>query len=209
MRPDKLFGFDEPVEPLLIVISGPSGVGKDAVVNSIKERLSETLYFVVTANTREIREDEVDGVDYLFVTKEEFEAMIENDELLEYAAVYDEYKGVPKKSVQNALNSGKDVLMRLDVQGVKTIKKLSPEAIAVFLTTETEDELFQRLRERKTDTDEMIQTRMKKVYEEFDSLSIFDYIIENAEDELEKTVEMVLSIINVEHHRVHQRKITL
>ena len=210
MRFDKLFGFDKPVTPLLVVISGPSGVGKDAVVNALKERLNNDVYFVITANTREIRDGEVDGVDYHFVSKENFEAMIKNDELLEYAPVYDEYKGVPKKNVRAALDSGKDVLMRLDVQGVETIKGLCPEAIAVFLTTETEEELFERLMARKTDSVEMLKTRMENVFEEFDKIdTLFDYVIHNKEAELDETVDMVLSILNVEHHRVHQRKITL
>ena len=209
MRPDKMFGFDVPVTPLLVVISGPSGVGKDAVVVALKERLNETLHFVITANTRERREEEVDGVDYLFVTKAEFEAMIANDELLEYAAVYDDYKGVPKANVQAALNSGKDVLMRLDVQGVETIKGLCPEAIAIFLATETEEELFERLKARKTETEVALHTRMETVYAEFEKLDLFDYILHNKDHALEETVDMVLDIIKVEHHRVHQRKITL
>ena len=209
MRPDKMFGFDVPVTPLLVVISGPSGVGKDAVVVALKERLNETLHFVITANTRERREEEVDGVDYLFVTKAEFEAMIANDELLEYAAVYDDYKGVPKANVQAALDSGKDVLMRLDVQGVETIKGLCPEAIAIFLATETEEELFERLKARKTETEATLNTRMETVYAEFEKLDLFDYILHNKDHALEETVDMVLDIIKVEHHRVHQRKITL
>ncbi len=209
MRPDKMFGFDVPVTPLLVVISGPSGVGKDAVVVALKERLNETLHFVITANTRERREEEVDGVDYLFVTKAEFEAMIANEELLEYAAVYDDYKGVPKANVQAALDSGKDVLMRLDVQGVETIKGLCPEAIAIFLATETEEELFERLKARKTETEATLHTRMETVYAEFEKLDLFDYILHNKDHALEETVDMVLDIIKVEHHRVHQRKITL
>lgn len=208
-RPDRLFGFDEPALPLLVVISGPSGVGKDAVVVALKERMADELHFVITANTREMREGEVDGVDYHFMSRDAFEGMIADDELLEYAKVYDDYKGVPKANVRDALASGKDVLMRLDVQGVETIKGLCPEAVAIFLTTETEGELFERLKARKTESEATLQTRMEKVYEEFEKLDLFDYVVLNKDLALEETVEMVLAIIRVEHHRVHQRRITL
>ena len=136
--------YGQKPQPLLIVISGPSGVGKDSVVQGMKAR-DLTFHFVVTANTRAKRPDETDGVDYIFVSKAEFAEMIENDELLEYAVVYDDYKGIPKAQVRQALASGKDVVMRLDVQGASTIRKLAPEAVLVFLTTSSEEELVNRL----------------------------------------------------------------
>ena len=119
--------------PLLVVISGCSGVGKDAVLNGLKER-NQPFHFVVTATSREPRAGEVHGRDYFFVSREEFEKMIAGDELLEYANVYNQYKGIPKLQVRQALESGKDVIMRLDVQGAAKIRSLCPEAVLIFLT---------------------------------------------------------------------------
>ncbi len=112
----------------MFVISGPSGVGKDSVVKELKNRPGK-FHFVITANTRAPRPEEVEGVDYFFVSKERFEAMIKGDELVEWAHVYGDYKGVPRAQIEGALASGKDVLMRLDVQGAKKIKSLYPFAI--------------------------------------------------------------------------------
>src|SRR5512146_3140351 len=139
--------------PLLIVISGPSGVGKDAVVQTLQRRKT-SLHFVVTATSRAMRKNEVHGVDYIFVSEAEFKRMIENDELLEYALVYDQYKGVPKSQVRDAMQSGKDVIMRVDVQGAATIRRLCPEAVLIFLIPTNQEEWIQRLKERHTETEE-------------------------------------------------------
>ena len=127
----KLYNLERP--PLLIVISGPSGVGKDALIERMKVE-GLPFHFVVTATTRPKRPDEVDGVDYIFVTMSEFADMIERQELLEYAIVYGDYKGIPKQQVREALASGKDVVMRVDVQGAATVRRLAPEAVLIFLT---------------------------------------------------------------------------
>ena len=124
-------------ESLLIVISGPSGVGKDTVIKRMKAR-SLPFHFVITATTRPPRKEEYHGVDYFFITKDEFAEMIELGRLLEYAIVYNDYKGIPKEQVQQALASGKDVVMRVDVQGAATVKELCPEALSIFLTTQDE-----------------------------------------------------------------------
>jgi guanylate kinase len=137
--------------PLLIVISGPSGVGKDSIVQRMKER-ELPFHFVVTATTRDRRENEVHGVDYFFVSKDEFARMIEANELIEYAIVYGDYKGIPKEQVRSAFASNKDVVMRVDVQGAETVRKLAPEALLIFITCESEEELERRLRERKTES---------------------------------------------------------
>ena len=138
-------------KPLLIVLSGPSGAGKDTVLDRMKER-NLPFHFVVTATTREKRPNEVEGKDYFFVSFDEFARMIEADELLEYAIVYNDYKGIPKQQVRDALASGMDVVMRIDVQGAATIRKIVPEALLIFLTTESEAALVQRLQARKTET---------------------------------------------------------
>lgn len=186
--------------PLIIVISGPSGVGKDAVVQGLKER-DVPFHFVVTANTRPIRENETHGVDYLFVSKQEFERMIADDELFEYANVYSDYKGVPKSQVIPALESGKDVVMRLDVQGAETIKKKLPQSILVFINVSSEAELEKRLRERGTDSEEEIQLRLKKYRQELDYLDVFDYEVRNQTGKLDQAVDEVLAIIKREHQQ--------
>lgn len=186
---------------LLIVISGPSGVGKDATLQVLQES-DHPFYFVVTATTRPIRPGEVDGKDYHFVSVGEFAEMIENDDLLEYAVVYGDYKGIPKKHVREALASGLDVVMRIDVQGAKTIRKLVPNAVTIFLTAENEDELFRRLRERKTESPGKLKMRIVTARDELSRLTEFEYVVINRENQLEKTAEQVLSIITAEKTRV-------
>jgi guanylate kinase len=134
--------------PLLIVISGPSGVGKDSLLGGLKAR-KLPFHFVVTVNTRAPRPDEVEGQDYIFISQEKFEEMKAAEELLEHAKVYNDFKGVPRSQVREAMNSDKDVIMRLDVQGAETIRKTAPEALLIFLTTSSEEELVERLRSRE------------------------------------------------------------
>lgn len=195
-------------EPLLIVISGPSGVGKDTVVSEMKVR-ELNFHFVVTATTRPPRDTETHGVDYFFVSKDDFAEMINQDELLEYAIVYNDFKGIPKDQVRQALNSGKDVVMRIDVQGAETIRKLCPEALLIFLTTRDEEELARRLIARKTEAAEGLKLRIATARQEMKKLKIFDYVVLNKEDRLDETVDIIESIIEAEHHRVHPRKVSL
>jgi guanylate kinase len=195
-------------EPLLIVISGPSGVGKDSVVQRMIER-GFPFHFVVTATTREKRANEVHGRDYWFLSKDEFAHMIEENELIEYAIVYGDYKGIPKAQVREALASGKDVIMRLDVQGAETVRKLAPEALLIFITCESEEELERRLRERKTETADSLSLRIATARKELQRLDAFDYVIVNQDFHLDDTVDKVRAIISAEHLRVHHRKVTL
>ncbi len=194
--------------PLLIVISGPSGAGKDSVVQRMQER-GLPFHFVITATTRPQRANEVNGRDYFFVSKEEFARMIEEDELFEYAIVYSDYKGNSKKQVREALASGKDVVMRLDVQGAETIRKLAPEALLIFITTENEDELVRRLKDRKTETHEELALRIATARKELQRIQAFDYVIVNHDFRLDHTVDVIRAIIEAEHHRVQQRKVNL
>ncbi|HEX9596108.1 MAG TPA: guanylate kinase [Anaerolineales bacterium] len=200
--------FGPPQAPLLIVISGPSGVGKDSVLQRMKDR-GLPFHFVVTATTRPQRLEEKEGVDYIFVGREEFAEMIEKGELMEYALVYGEYKGIPKAQVRKALASGKDVVMRVDVQGAATVRKISPEAILVFLTTSSEEELVERLKKRKTEKAEDLKLRIATARQEFKRVNEFDYIVVNREDELDATVEVINDIIQAEHHRVEPRRVNL
>ncbi len=195
-------------EPLLIVISGPSGVGKDTVIQRMKERRLP-FHFVVTATTRPPRAEEQHGVDYFFVSHDEFAEMIEQDELLEYAIVYNDYKGIPKAQVREALASGKDVVMRIDVQGAATIRSLCPDALLIFMTTSNEKELEARLTARKTETPEGLKLRIATARKEMQRINEFDYVVINPEDQLDEAVDTLLAIIHAEHHRVQQRKVTL
>lgn len=194
--------------PLLIVISGPSGVGKDSVLQRMKER-GLPFHFVVTATTRPQRPEEKEGIDYIFVGREEFASMIDEGELMEYAVVYGDYKGIPKAQVRKALASGKDVLMRVDVQGAATVRKISPEAILIFLTTSSEQELVERLEKRKTESSEDLKLRIATARQEFKRIGEFDYIVVNRENQLDETVDTIRAIIDAEHHRVQPRKVTL
>ncbi len=196
-------------EPMLIVISGPSGVGKDTVLHMMEERGEQPFHFVVTATTRPIREGEVHGRDYFFISSDEFAKMIEDDELLEYAIVYNDYKGIPKQQVRDALASGQDVIMRLDVQGAATVKKIAPEAVLIFLTTASEEELVSRLRARKTETAEGLNLRIATARQEMKRASEFDYVVLNEEDRLEEAVDTIEAIIHAEHHKTHPRKVSL
>jgi len=205
--PDSEFNLHKP-QPLLIVISGPSGVGKDSVLHGLKERTLQ-MHFVVTATTRPRRAEETQGVDYFFVSKDEFARMIEQDELIEYAIVYSDYKGIPKQQVRDALASGKDVIMRLDVQGAATVRKLAPEAVLIFLTTESEDALVRRLKARQTETAENLSLRIATARQELKRADEFDYVIVNADGHLAETVDTVVAIIQAEHHRVNPRKVSL
>ena len=207
MSSETKFNLPRP-NPLLIVISGPSGVGKDTVLQRMKER-GLPFQFVVTATTRPQREGEAHGRDYWFVTKDEFARMIEADELIEYAIVYNDYKGIPKQKVREALASDKDVILRLDVQGAETIRKLAPGALLIFLTTESEDELVRRLESRKTETPEELKLRIATARKELQRIEAFDYVIVNQDYHLDKTVDTIRAIINAEHHRVTPRKVEL
>ena len=195
-------------EPLLVVISGPSGVGKDSVIKAMKER-DLPFYFVVTATTRAKREDEVHGVDYFFVTTEDFVSMIDDEELLEYATVYEDYKGVPRAQVRQALESGKDVIMRVDVQGAATIREISPQACLIFLTAQNDAELVERLKLRKTETPRSLNKRIATAREELQRMHEFDYVVLNRDSHLDEAVDTILAIIRAEHHRTSPQKVTL
>ena len=202
------FGFNNKQEPLLIVISGPSGVGKDTVLQRMKER-NLPFHFVVTATSRPARSGETHGVDYFFVSANEFQQMIDEDELLEHAIVYGEHKGIPKQQVREALASGKDVVMRVDVQGAATIRKLEPNAVLIFLTTTDEDELINRLKTRKTETPEKMKLRIETARQEYKRIDEFDYQVMNRENKLDEAVDSIMAIIQAEHHRVVPRKVSL
>ncbi|MFN8490448.1 MAG: guanylate kinase [Caldilineaceae bacterium] len=198
---DHLYKSLNSPRPLLVVISGPSGVGKDTTLSMLKQ-CNFPFYFVVTATTRPIRPGEVDGRDYHFISMAEFAEMIDQGELLEYAVVYGDYKGIPKKHVRQALASGLDVIMRIDVQGAATIRRLVPNAVTIFLTAESEEELVRRLQERKTEDAGKLRMRITTARQELKRVGEFDYVVVNREQKQEETVQKVLSIIMAEKSRV-------
>jgi len=199
---------DRQRQPLMVVISGPSGVGKDTVVDRMQER-GLPFHFVVTATTRARRSTEVEGVDYVFLSQADFKGMLEAGEFIEHALVYGEHKGIPRQQVQHALASGIDVVLRVDVQGAKTLRGLYPEALLIYLATSSEDELVDRLKRRRTESPEKLQLRLEAAREEFGYLHLFDYAVINAEGQVEQAVDTILAIIQAEHHRVIPRRISV
>ncbi len=192
-----------PDTPLLLIISGPSGVGKDSVLRALKER-DLPLYHVITANTREPRPDEKEGVDYYFVSRARFKEMIGNDELLEYSEVYEDYKGVPKSEVRKAIETDKDVIFRLDVQGAEKIKSIYPQAISIFLIPANQEEWFKRLGVRRMANEKDLDTRIETVQKELETIDEFNYVVVNADNKLNETVDIIEAIITAEHHRTNK-----
>lgn len=175
--------------PLLVVLTGPSGVGKDTLLAHLKSR-ERPYYISVNATTREPRAGEVEGVDYYFVSKEEFQRMLDAGELLEHAVVYGQDKGVPKAPIREALENGRDVVMRTDIQGARTIKQLVPGAITIFLSAPSKAELRRRVKKRGADTDEQVRVREETAEREMAVGREFDYTVVNddvarAADEIE------------------------
>jgi guanylate kinase len=198
----------EPPVPLLVVLSGPSGVGKDSALMRMRE-LGFPFHFVVTATDRPQRPGEINGVDYHFVTTIQFEKMIAEHELLEWARVYNDYKGIPKWDVRNALRSGKDVILRIDVQGAMTVKRLAPEAVLIFLAPSHMQDLRQRLQWRRTDSPDQIERRLEKAAWELETIEQFDYVVINPPAQLDTAVGQIRSIILAEKQRVHPRRVEL
>ena len=190
--------------PLLIVLSGPSGAGKDALLIRMKE-LGVPFHYVVTSTTRPPRTGEKDGVEYTFVSESGFHEMLQRGDLVESAKVYGYWYGVPKQEVKQALDEGKDVVLKIDVQGAATIRNLLPGAVLVFLTLPSLEEYEQRLRQRKTESDTDLKVRLGKVNEEVRSLLIFDYVVVNRQDELDAAVDQINAIVTAEKCRVNPR----
>jgi len=193
-----------PARPLLFILSGPSGVGKDAVLDRMKAS-GIPIKYVITVTTRPIRANEKNNVDYHFVSDERFKKMIEKDELLEWANVYGNWYGVPKKAVKQALDQGHDVMLKVDIQGVANIKKLVPEAISIFLLPSSPDELELRLKHRSTESDSDLSRRLKTAEEEMKHFPTFDFGVVNREGQIEQAVATIKAIVVAEKCRVRPR----
>ena len=190
--------------PILLVISGPSGVGKDAVVAGLRSALPSAC-FATTVTTRPPRPGERDGVDYRFLSEEQYHLLIAEDGFLERASVYTHRYGVPRREVEQALREGRDVIVRVDVQGAATIKRLVPDAVLVFLAPESHEVLRKRLRDRATDAGADLRVRLETAAREMAQEGSFDHVVVNAEGRLADTVSRIVSIVVSERRRRNRR----
>jgi guanylate kinase len=186
--------------PVLVILSGPSGVGKDAILARMKET-GFPLYYVVTMTTRARRPLEKNNVDYRFLNPDEFLRLQKNYELLESANVYGNWYGVPRKDVMDALQAGKDTIIKVDVQGVEHIKQVMPWAVAIFLSPPSREDLEMRLQRRSTEPVDNLNLRLKSAESEFDKLPIFDYVVVNHRNEIDRAVSEIAAIITTEKCR--------
>jgi len=195
--------------PLLVVISGPSGAGKDSVLTRLRER-KLPFHYTVTATTRPKREVNPADHEFLrFLSEAEFDRLLAGDGLLEHANVYGYRYGVPKAPVKEALERGKDVVVRVDIQGAASIKKLAPAAVLVFLAPPSVEELERRLRQRRQDDEEALRRRLDAATRELEAASTFDYVVVNEHDRLDDAVDQVLAIMTAERCRVGRKAVEL
>jgi guanylate kinase len=194
--------------PLFIVVSGPSGVGKDAVLNRLKA-LKYPFHYTVTATTRARRATEEDGRDYHFYTEPDFKRMVASGDMVEWALVYGNYYGTPKQEVVVPLRAGQDVIVRVDTQGAASIKKAFPEAVFIFLMPPSVEELSRRLKLRKSESAADLKKRLDTVPAEIATLPMFDYLVVNHQDRLDETIKKVEAIVSAEKCRVKPRKLSL
>ena len=190
--------------PLLVVISGPSGVGKDAALGELR-KLGRPWHFAVTATTRPMRAGERDGADYIFLDAATFGRMRERDEFLECAEVYGRWYGVPRSQVRDALREGRDVILKMDVQGAAAIRRLAPEALLIFLIPPSLADLRQRLQGRMTETAPELTRRLRTAEDELSRIREYDYRVVNENGGLERAAAEIDAIITAEKCRVTPR----
>ena len=188
------------------MLSGPSGVGKDAVLAWVKGS-GHPLHFTVTATTRQQRKGESDGVDYQFVSKEGFEEMVSGGELMEWAEVYGHFYGVPRRQVKEALERGCDVLVKVDVQGAATIKRAVTQALLIFLAPPSMAALEKRVRQRNTESNIDLERRLATAHEEMNQQGMFDYVVVN--DRVDRAAAQIDAIIAAEKSRENPREVDL
>jgi guanylate kinase len=192
--------------PLLVVITGPSAVGKDSLLAELRELLPDA-HFAITATSRGPRAGEKDGVDYYFYSAQEFEQMIEHGELVEHARVYGDWKGVPRRPLVAAMSQGKDVLMRTDVQGARYIGSRFPPAVTIFINPPSMEELERRLSDRGADDEPQSEIRRRKATEEMSEAAEFDYTVVN--DDLGRCAREIVEILERERSRPGREAVTL
>jgi len=184
---------------LLIVLSGPSGVGKGTVRKAIFSQPDMKFEYSISCTTRQPREGEVDGVDYFFKNRQQFEEMIANDQLLEYAEFVGNYYGTPVDYVKQTLESGKDVFLEIEIQGARQVREKFPDGLFIFLAPPSLAELKNRITTRGTETEDVINNRMSVAKEEIEMMHLYDYVVEN--DKIENAVEKINAIVVAEHLR--------
>jgi guanylate kinase len=194
--------------PLAIVISGPSGVGKDAILKRLKDQ-EYPLEFITTVTTRRQRATEKNLVDYRFISVDEYQKLLNGDGLLESANVYGNWYGVPRAPVKEALSKGKDTIIKVDVQGAANIKKTLPEAVFIFISPPSLEELSNRLSLRRTETPADLAVRLKTAESEIRQVDLFDYVVQNPCNQIDLAIRDILAIIRSEKCRVKQRKVEL
>ncbi len=192
--------------PRLFIVSGPSGVGKDTVIERLRGRFPEA-HFTVTATTRARRPGEIDGVHYYFLDEGDFVARLEEEEFLESATVYGNRYGVPRTPIRQALANGQDVFVKVDVQGAASIRGLVEHTISIFLAPESMAALLQRLLARKTDDYDAVMQRFGTASRELVSAADFDYVIFNESERVEHTLDQICAIVGGEHCRTRQPEI--
>ena len=199
---------DGPHHPLLIVLSGPSGVGKDAVLTRMREQ-GKPYHFVVTVTTRAIRPLERDGREYIFVDERAFRGMADAGDLLEWAEVYGNLYGVPKSQIADAMTRGQDVIVKPDVQGAAAIREKAPDVVSIFLAPPDLEEMENRLVHRMTESTEALRRRLDTARQEMDEASGFDYVVVNHNGRIDEAVAEIEAIIDRERRRVPPRRIML
>ncbi|EGQ0296687.1 guanylate kinase [Staphylococcus pseudintermedius] len=182
---------------LLIVLSGPSGVGKGTVRKRIFDDPHTSYKYSISMTTRQMREGEQDGVDYFFKTREEFEKLIEADEFIEYAEYVGNYYGTPVQYVKDTMNAGHDVFLEIEVEGAKQVRKKFPDALFIFLAPPSLDHLTERLIGRGTESKEKIESRVKEAKKEVEMMNLYDYVVVN--DEVYLAKDRIQSIVEAEH----------
>ena len=197
------------VNPIVVVISGPSGVGKDVLIDRMIESDRIGFHFTVTATTRDPRPGEKDGINHHFVTVDDFVNLIANDDLLEWAQVYGNYYGVPKKQVRDALTAGNHVILRVDVQGAKRLSEIIPEALLIFIIPPSLDVLKSHLEKRGVDLEVEMTKRLAAANEEISQAHLFDFTVTNEEGCLDDTVNEVVEIIESESQRIPPRRVSI
>ena len=191
---------------LLFVLSAPSGAGKDTVINMLKQQGMD-FYVVPSVTTRTPRPGESEGHPYHFISKETFEQLVSQNELLEYANVHGNWYGQPRKLIRDTLSAGRDVLLKIDVKGAATIRSKVSDAIFIFLIPGSLEELTQRLTGRQTETEEELRRRLADARKELAEQHWYDYLITNRDGHLQEAVDCLRAIMLAEHCRVHPRNI--
>ena len=195
--------------PLVVVISGPSGVGKDVIIEQMIASKRLGFHFVVTTTTRSPREGEQEGINHNFVSAAHFKQLIQSNKLLEWAQVYDNYYGVPKTQVRDALAAGNHVVIRVDVQGAKRLREIIPESLLIFILPPSLAVLRVHLEKRGVDTENEMNKRLLAATQEITEADLFDFTVTNKEHQLDEAVNRVIEIIETESSKKPQREILL